>query len=237
MIAQGKRCLAVGTVIALVASAGSAAPVMIDTFDSGSLSDAIFGYTSSTKDEAASGIIDGWREVTVSGLGSGGGGSVSYGIAQGRIGLYTGTVQSTYTGQWKLLYGPYNDIRMGKDLISGGNTALVIDLISAEYEFALDVQVVVAPLMGPNLYASSPATTYPANPQPHSIFVPFSAFTQDPGFTFTQVDFLTFTFSGAENGDYVLEEIRADVPEPGTLLLLAVGGLLVLLRRRKRPIR
>ncbi len=233
MIAQGKRCLAVGTVIALVASAGSAAPVIIDTFDSGSLSDAIFGYMSQTKGEAAAGIIDGWREVTVSGLGSGGGGSVSYGIAQGRIGLYTGTVESTYTGEWKLLYGPYNDIRMGKDLISGGNTGLVIDLISAEYEFTLDVQVVVAPLMGPHLYASSPATTYPANPQPHSIFVPFSAFTQDPGFTFTQVDFLTFTFSGAEDGDYVIDEIRADVPEPATLALMAAGAAAMIGRRRK----
>jgi len=74
MIAQGTRCLAVGAVIAIVASAGSAAPIIIDTFDSGSLSDAIFGYTSRTKDEAAAGIIDGWRQVTVSGLGSGGGG-------------------------------------------------------------------------------------------------------------------------------------------------------------------
>jgi len=151
-------------------------------------------------------------------------------------------VGSTYAGEWKLLHGPYNDIRMGKDLISGGNTGLVIDLISAEYEFTLDVQVAVftldlqvgvAPLIDPYLYAWSPATTYPADPQPHSIFVPFSAFTQDPGFTFTDVDLLTFTFSGAEDGDYVIDEIRADVPEPATLALVVAGAAAMIGRRRK----
>lgn len=234
MPARGMYRLVAAAVVSVCASGALAAPINIDTFEFGSLSDAVFGYDSNAKEETAAGIIDGWRQITVSALGSGGGGSVSYGIAMGRIGLYTGTVESTYTGEWELFYGPDNDIRMDKDLVDGTNTGFVIDLISAEYAFTLDIEVLVAPLDPPDLYATFPATGYPANPNPHSIFVPFSAFTQDPGFTFTGVDYLSFTFSGAENGDYVLDEIRTDVPEPGAIAFFG-ACLAVFLRRRTCP--
>ncbi len=234
MLAPGKPGLSAAALIALMASVASAAPMIIDDFNSGSLSDAIFGYTSRTKDEAAAGIIDGWRQMSIAGLGAGGGGSVSYGIAQGRIGLYTGTIAPTYTGGWELLYGPHNDIRMVKDLIGGGNTGIVIDMISAEYAFTLSVRAVVAPLIAPYKYATLPQTAYPANSQPHSLFLPFSTFALDPGFSWTEVDYPTFTFRGEADGDYVIDEIRADVPEPASAALLLVAGLALIRQRKSR---
>ena len=87
MPAQGKSGVVVTAAVSVCASPAFAAPVNIDTSKFSPLSDAAFGCTSRAKDEAARGITDGWGQVTVAGLGSGGGGSVSYGIAQCRIGL------------------------------------------------------------------------------------------------------------------------------------------------------
>ncbi len=64
--------------------------------------------------------------------------------------------------------------------------------------------------------------------------VPFSAFGGLA--SFADVDTIRFQLEGAVAGDYSIEEIavaQTDVPEPATLGLLAVGGVLLLVRRRR----
>ncbi len=72
MPAQGKSDVVVTATVSVCASAASAAPANIDISNSSRLSGTVFCCISRAKDEATRGITDGWGQVTVAGLGSGG---------------------------------------------------------------------------------------------------------------------------------------------------------------------
>lgn len=67
-----------------------------------------------------------------------------------------------------------------------------------------------------------------------TVFVPLGGLSFDPGFDATNITLFTadFNSSRVEGLDFLLTEIRAVVPSPGTAAVLGLGGLAALRRRR-----
>lgn len=222
------------TAICLLAGPVLASPVNIDTFDLGSAPVAISTGAAVIGAEAivnppVTQTIGGVRGYTVAGLGGGTGVSTLW-VASGQAGLGTLTMASTYNGQWTLSYGyslAGTPSDLNADLVNNNgspNTGLLIKMVSAEYDYNLDLAVTG------NGVSQTVNLVLPANASPHDVFVPFSSFS---GVDFHDIDQINLRWTGQPNGDYVVDAITASVPEPATLTLLAASGLLLGLRRRR----
>ena len=64
--------------------------------------------------------------------------------------------------------------------------------------------------------------------------MPFSQFTLDPTFDFTDVTAVLVIIGGAPDGDYELDRISVNVPGPAPAVLLLVGACALLRRRRAK---
>lgn len=213
------RLGAVSVVLSLATSA-VAAPVNIDTFDLGATQGVVFGtstFSGSTLIADATQTIGGERGFSVAGTGAGTG-VTTLAVQSGIAGLGNNAASLPYQGVWEFTYGATD---LNADLLAGGNNALQIDMVYAEY--AYDIQVTVRG--GGN--TDDVTFTLPADSSAHSLYFPFVTFA---GVDFADVDQVTVRLTGRPNGDYGIDAIRA-VPEPASLALLALGGLAALRRR------
>lgn len=217
--------------VGLLAGSAAAIPVNIDTFDLGAAQGAAFGTSSTTGAEAiadTSQTIGGVRSYAMTGQGPGTG-VTTLAVVGGRAGLGTLSIVAPYNGLWTLGYGyalngSTNDLNA--DLVTSvgaPNTGILIKMISAEYAYDLDLSLIT------NGSGTTASLLLPANPNPHDVFVPFSSFS---GVNFHDIDQISVQFRGRPDGDYVVDAIVASVPEPASMALLAIGGLLSLRRRR-----
>jgi hypothetical protein len=219
--------------LTVCASSVVASPINIDTFDSGDTAFGIFGITSDfdikTPLPAAETISED-RMIFVDTTGTTGMGSADAIVAGGKLSLGTNTAILPYSATWLLHYGKY----LNADLVDDDgapNTGILVEFVSAEHEYELIVRAWGDGV--PPEFATI-SRSLPANTSPHDVFLPFNQFTTPTGFTFTEVDQLEVELRGVADGDYELDRISANVPEPGTLILLTAGAGFVVRRRRRR---
>ena len=142
---------------------------------------------------------------------------------------------SPYVADWRIhWYNTNNNIDVIDD-DGAPNTGLAVEFLATEYDCDMVLQ-----LTGQGTTRASWIETLPisvsASPNPQTVFVPFSQFTESRytwPFNLSAVAGVGLSVYGAEDGDYALDELRVDVPEPATMTLLAFGGLLLMRRRRK----
>lgn len=140
-------------------------------------------------------------------------------------------------GRAGLVYGRMfqSEIDLNVDLTDGGtNGVLVITFLTADLAGTVKVDL--------ETYGASAKSTW-IGPTPSGVFntptdmiIPLFG----PGWTDdtlpadrTNIDTITILLDGAPNGDYAIDEIYVDVPEPASLALLSIGALAMLKRRRK----
>ena len=161
----------------------------------------------------------------------------------GKLGLGTNTVVSPYTAGWRVYWsapghpGHPDEI---VDLIDDDgtpNTGFRVDFLSAEYDCNIVLTVSQPGLTQPPM-AWTPDILVTASPNPQSVFVPFTQFTNRQGtdpFDWTNVYAIKMEIYGAPDGDYEIDTVTVGVPEPASITLMAAGvGLLVRRRRRWR---
>ncbi len=238
MLTRAAR-LAGAAAVGLLVSAAHGSPVNIDTFDLGSLNGYIFGTTSASFSETIADpnqTLRGRRGVDIDASAASGDGTANFMVTGGRLAMGTNTAIPPYAARWLMGYGSY-PYRV--DLIDDDgapNTGLLLEFVSAEYDYDLNVRLhMVVPIGGHPGYSATISRTLPANLNPHQVFLPFSQFTVDPNFGFEWVQFIGVTIVGAPDGDYKLDRISANVPEPSCAVLLALG--LVALKLRRRPLK
>lgn len=207
-----------------------AAPINIDTFDLGSAQAVAMSGPATTGAESitdTSQTIGGVRHYSVAGLGTGGAGMATLVVAADRLGLGTLTIAAPYAAQWTLRYGYTPSLTpndMNADLVGTGNSDLRIDMLFAEYAYDLAVS-----LVSNGHSVTTQLLSLPAHASAQPVWIPFSSFA---GIDPHDVDQIAVQWTGQPNGDYIINAIVADVPEPATLMLLASGALLALYRRR-----
>ena len=232
MLMYARTSLIALALMIFVSSAG-ASPIVIDTFDSGDVGFGIFGIDSDlsqTTGLPTSETIGGDRDIYITTLDTSGAGSADAIVAGGKIGLGTNTVVAPYKAKWKLAY-KYD---LNADLIDDDgapNTGLLLEFVSAEHEYDLYVKA-WGPGFNPTEFATI-TVSKPANTSPHDVFLPYDQFTKTAGFTFTDVGSLDIWVYGVADGDYELDHISSNIPEPGTLVLLTLGAGFMLRRRRR----
>lgn len=217
--------------VCLLAGTATAIPVNIDTFDLGAAQGAAFGTSPATGAESiadTSQTIGGVRSFAIVGQGPGTG-VTTLAVLSGRAGLGTLSIVAPYNGLWTLGYGyalNSSPSDLNADLVTSvgaPNTGVLIKMVSAEYAYNLDLTLVT------NGSGSTASLLLPANPNAHDVFVPFSSFS---GVNFHDIDQINVQLRGRPDGDYVIDAISASVPEPVSMSLLAIGGMLALRRRR-----
>lgn len=225
------RTLRALAVVCLLAGSAVAAPINIDTFDLGSAQEAVFGTGGKTGGEVIADVsqtIGGVRRYSIAGLGTGTG-VTTLAVLGGRVGLGTLSMVAPYSGTWALQYGYTADgtaSPLNADLIGSGtpNNGFLIRMASAEYGYTVSLTVHTE-----GVGASYTAVNHAADLNPHDIFVPFSSFAGMP-VDFHDIDHIVLQVTGQPDGDYSIDSIIA-VPEPVTLALLAMGGLVALRRK------
>lgn len=130
--------------VCLLAVPVLASPVNIDTFDSSNLQPVLyFGPAVAGTDSPLPLLetIGGARDYSVTGTG-GGVGMATMWINSGQAGLGTITMRLPFSGQWSFAYGSGADLNA--DLVNNDgapNSGLLIEMISAEYNYTVDVAV------------------------------------------------------------------------------------------------
>lgn len=212
-------------------SISSASPINIDTFNFGSLVVVAFGNTAESSGVVlADEIIGGQREVSINTMGSSGNGIASAAVGDGSLGLGTHTFTSTFSAWFAIEYicDPMVDLL---DDDGAPNTGMLFDFVTADHDFDLQVDLYSqSPSAGPTVKASI-FRNFSANENAHQVFLPFAEFVEDAGFDIQSIQMIEIQLIGRDNGDYTLDNISVGVPEPASMSLLVLGGLLMGRRR------
>ena len=207
--------------LVLAPVASHATLINIDTFDvgeqyvAGGSSDTIGGLS-------ASEVIGGQRYFSVS----------------GNARQIHGEINSIdYVGEGSYASGPRYG---GSFTLEYGRSTDLNAVLSAEGEFQFDFTY-VDPGAGTGsntlvitVIADNQTDSYQLDWPASEGLVSVSASRFDDVTAWNSVDRLTFTFNARTAADVTLNTIIFSVPEPATLGLLAVGGVIGLLRRRRR---
>lgn len=229
--------LAVVALAAVAVSPAFAAPVLVDDFSSPDAADAfvisLLNANPYSKLFSGPGIIGGNRELNVEV--SGAPGPVS---AVGTIGLGSFLFNTATPGSFALLkYDGTDPVGLnGADLVDGTNNTfrLDFDFLDAGGAATTQVEIALASKVGSANFVGQivPSATG------FSFFAPFASFVPSGPFSFSSVDNIAVILNGPahENVDFRLTRILTTVPEPSTLALVGLGGVVLAgsaLRRRK----
>ena len=164
-------------------------------------------------------------------------GSADLLVIGGKLALGTNTALAPFAAKWSVSWTSPT-MNSGVDLINDDgtpNTGFLIDFVSAEYDCRLALTVFEG---GPQPFgrASTPEISVAASSSSQGVFVPFSDFTilkYTTSLDWTNVVLIGLSIHGAEDGDYEIDRIVTNAPEPGTMTLVVVGGIALIRRRRK----
>jgi len=226
--------------LALGVSAASSAVLMIDDFEDGDTNLTVEGTVppNSMMDMqyGLSGVVGGKRYSYVQ-LDSGPD-ALTMRINHFDSGVFALSSGYNTRGQTELGYG--DDDYLYLDITDGGaNSHLVVEFLTADLAGTLETRLLSGAIGFPK------AISMWSGPTPGGIFntptkmmIPLFG----PGWTDTttngpadrtNVSVISIILHGAENGDYAIEEIYTDTPEPATMILMAAGLPLLLKRKRK----
>ena len=231
--------VSIGAMMVVVFSVGAwAAPVVVDDFEDG-LANLIVddGYDFSTSDSDtqagldASAVIGGQRDASLAFVSG-----VEY--ARVRInrrdsGVFSFAEDTDTKANATLSYGLGGDLEA--DLTDGAsNNAFLLVFNTADLVGQVTIAITTTETGGSSTWMG---------PTPSGIYnvdTDFLVAFTDPGWVdvaggadLTDVDTIAITFTGVENGDYIVNEITT-VPEPGAATILALGTMLLIRRRRRR---
>jgi len=237
---NSKTVTTAATLLAVMTATAFSAPVMIDDFEASSVAQLIVddGFAHSpieeTTDLVNTGgeVLGSWRKTALrwdEGLET-----VTLRVDYRDSGVLSLAEASDTRGNVELHYG-YQDF-LNADLTDGGqNSNLVLTFLTADLAGTVEVKLVTEVDSGESLW-TGPTPSGLFNTPTKMIIPLFGAgWTDDPSSGAadrTDIDKLYITLHGVKNGDYVIDNIYTDVPEPASLLLAALG-LPVLLKRRR----
>jgi hypothetical protein len=237
-----KRISALFAVGLLAIGSASAAPITIDNFtDTQSVTASGAAPQTQTGGIAAAGAIGGARNV-LSSITNGNGSAVSN-INNGGTGRYEFSLTSGENGYFQLLYDGNTNNSLDGDLNAdltdlGTNTGLLIN-IASDLIAPITIDIYSSLVDISSITLNSPGGNVPQN-----IFIPFASFANVGGVGASFNDVMAITIfidaqqvgptTGLDGSIDFIEATNTDVPEPGSMLLLA-GGLIgfALMRRRK----
>ena len=230
----GRICASVVIGLFVCASSASAALISIDDFSDGSTSLDVWDSNpnASDSDGSLAGVIGGQRDVALLWQAGTSDGTVRIND-RGTAGVVLFAAGPATEAQATLSYGQAGDL--DTDLTDGGNNeGIQLVFNTADLAGTLTITVETAGV-GTSVWSGPTPSGLNDVALPAGIFdVPLVDFAG--GASFTDVDAITLELAGAASGDYIITRISAVpqgyVPEPMAAAMMAVGGGLVLLRRR-----
>lgn len=222
--------------LALGVSAASSAVLMIDDFENGDTNLTVEGTappnSKMNMQYGLSGVVKGKRYSYVQ-LDSGPD-SLTTRVNYFDSGVFALSSGYNTRGQAQLGYG--DDDYLNWDITDGGtNSLLIVEFLTADLAGILDVRLTTG-------YGGGSSTWTGPTPgglfnTPTEMMIPLSGagwtdHSVDGPADRTDIDLIRITLHGVENGDYAIEQIYINTPEPASLALLSIGALAILKRRR-----
>jgi hypothetical protein len=140
-------------------------------------------------------------------------------------------------GKFSFEYGRSTDL--DTDITSGG-TDFAFKFLFDVADFTAPITVTVTTRDGGGDKVSSGTVNSPSGLQTGDadvwVTLPYSSFSTvaNGGADFTDIDNILVEIDGPSESDYTLKASVYDIPEPATMTVLALGGIGVLLRRRRK---